>query len=101
MANKYEHGILQVLFLDLLHLKIPVALSLKNKVDNGYILVDFEIELLIDLIEHLKQAIPVFSKYREYNQFFSRLSELYIFIVKQHAANELQQQTQGDKTLQK
>ncbi len=97
MAKKYEYGVLQVLVLDLLHLRIPLALSLKNKVDNGKILEDFEIELLIDLMEKLKHIILVFNKYREYRQFFSRLSELYVFIANQNTENEADHCNEADK----
>ena len=70
------------------HYVLPQALSLKEKVDSGKTLNDFDIEFLGEVMEYHKSVLRTFDHHPELNMLSAQLSALYTHIVERGAENE-------------
>lgn len=70
------------------HVVLPQALSLKEKVDEGSRLNDFDIEFLEEVMEYHKFVLRTFDHHPELQHLSAQLSALYNHIVEQGAQNE-------------
>jgi hypothetical protein len=83
-----DAGTIQVLLNRLNEQRLPHALSLKDKVDRGEPLDDYDIQFLKDVFEDAHGAISLADRNPEFQPLVSRLLALYNDITSKAVANE-------------
>ncbi|MFV2057825.1 MAG: hypothetical protein ACC707_15265 [Thiohalomonadales bacterium] len=78
--------------LELLHRfenqRLPRALALKDKVDNGNVLSDIDVDYLDRILKDVKLAQPLIARHPEYAQILSQAFDLYKEITSKALENE-------------
>ena len=85
-----DAGTIQVLLSRLNEQRLPHALSLKDKVDRGERLDDYDISFLKDVLEDAQGAIALAGRHPEFQPLVAQLMGLYGEITSKAVANEPQ-----------
>jgi uncharacterized small protein (DUF1192 family) len=83
-----DKGIAQVLMVRLESQRLPRALKLKEKVDRGERLSDFDIQFLKRAMQEGQQARTLAAKLPQYQEVVNRMAALYDEITRKGAENE-------------
>ncbi len=83
-------GIIEVHLEKINHFILPQAFSLKDKVDQGQKLNDFDLEFLEEVFEYHRNVSRTFDHHPEFKSLTTQLSALYTHIVEKGADNEKQ-----------
>jgi hypothetical protein len=83
-----DAGTIQVLLNRLNEQRLPHALSLKDKVDRGETLDDYDIQFLKDVLEDAHGALALADRNPEFQPLVSRLLALYGDITSKAVDNE-------------
>ncbi|TVZ39129.1 hypothetical protein P886_3520 [Alteromonadaceae bacterium 2753L.S.0a.02] len=83
-----DDGLLTVLLERLNKQRLPHALQLRDKVDSGEPLNDFDIEFLSEVLSDIERARPIYERHPEYHSLLTKLAGLYSHIITKGAANE-------------
>ena len=83
-----DTGTIQVLLNRLNEQRLPHALSLKDKVDRGERLNDYDIQFLKDVFEDAQGAISLAGRNPEFQSLVTRLMGLYAEITAKAVENE-------------
>ena len=86
-----EAGLIAVLMERLEKQRLPRALALKEKVDNGERLSDFDILFLEDVFSSAKEVKPLLEHHPEYQNLAIRMISLYKAITEKALENEQKQ----------
>ena len=68
--------------------RLPRARSLKEKVDNGNILNEFDISFLEEVIEDIRKAHPLVERHPEWQPVVTKMLDLYNEIAARAVENE-------------
>ncbi|WP_245792272.1 hypothetical protein [Teredinibacter waterburyi] len=79
--------ILEVLVERLNKQRLPHALSLQKKVDDGHSLNDFDIEFLDEVLTDLREAKPIYDRHPDHHELCTKLMSLYTDIINKGAKN--------------
>lgn len=85
-----EQGMLAVLVERLEKQRLPRALALKEKVDQGEFLSDFDITFLEEVFADSLKVKPLIERHPEYQALASRVTTLYREITEKALANQSQ-----------
>jgi hypothetical protein len=87
-SSDAESGVLAVLIERLEKQRLPRALALKEKVDKGEILDDFDIAFLQDVFADSSRIKPVIEHHPEYHSLAAKMVSLYHEITERALANQ-------------
>lgn len=87
-----DKGTIAVLMERYTHIRLPRALEIKERVDSGDCLNEFEIEFLHEVFEDSKAMRPLISHHPELLPVVERMAELYHHITEKALENERLQQ---------
>lgn len=87
-SSEIELGVATALLERLEKQRIPQALAIKEKVDRGELLEDFDIEFLKDILTDAQNNMPQVQKHPEYQQLAAQLAHLYHEITEKALANQ-------------
>lgn len=89
MSNPTQDaGVIQTLLDRLNSQRLPLALDLKNKVDQGGTLHDYEIKKLEEILTDAQALQPMMDRHPEYQDLVARLLHLYKEILDKAMENE-------------
>ena len=83
-----DDGIIVALAKRLETQRLPMALSLKEKVEDGGILNEFDISFLEEVIEDLQKINPLVERHPEWQPVVAKMLNLYNEIATQAVENE-------------
>ena len=83
-----DAALIQVLVERLEKTRLPVALELKEKVDQGELLNDIEIKYLEDVLGDVEQVKPLLDRHPEWQELAARMLSLYNEITTKALENE-------------
>jgi hypothetical protein len=83
-----DNGIIQVLLVQLADDRLPRTLRIKEKVDRGDRLNEFDLEYLDEVLDEAEQAQELSSDHPELRPLVSKLSDLYSEITAKALDNE-------------
>ena len=83
-----DTGIIMVIMQRFEHERLPHALFLKNKVDQGETLSDIDIAYLDEVFEDLRRLKPLMDRHHEYDWLISQSIHLYMTITEKALENE-------------
>ena len=86
--SRHDAGVLMVLLERLEKRRIPNAVALKNKVDRGSPLSDYDIEFMAKVLTDIKKTEPLLARNPEYQTLIDRLAHLYKEISVKALENE-------------
>ena len=86
--NRRDKGVAQVLLMRLENERLPYALKLKDKVDRGERLSDFDTQFLKRVMQEGREARPLAAKLPQYQEVVNRMAALYEEITRKGAENE-------------
>lgn len=86
--SSHDTGVITVLLERLEKQRLPRALELKNKVDQGGLLSDFDIEYLKEVFADANHVMPLVEKHPEYQALAGRMIDLYKEIMDRAVENE-------------
>lgn len=89
-AHTDEERVLRALLVTFEKHKLPRALNIKEKVDKGGLLSDWEVEFLQELIDEATRAKPLVDRHPELQPLYARAVRLYDEITVQALKNEQQ-----------
>lgn len=88
MVPTDDDGVLKVLMERLNKQRLPHALSLETKVNNGEPLNDFDIEFLLEVLQDVRRVKPIYDRHPEYQPILTKLMNLYTYIIQKGSENE-------------
>lgn len=88
-SKKKDLGIALVLLTRLTNQRLPRALSLRQKVERGERIEDWDIEFLHEILGTAGQIKPMADRMPEYQEIYARTAVLYREITEKALANEL------------
>lgn len=83
-----DKGTIAVIIERLEHFRLPRALEIKQRVDQGDCLNEFEIEFLHQAFEDSESMRPLMARHPELFPVVERMAELYIHITQKALENE-------------
>lgn len=83
-----DAALIQVLVDRLEKIRLPIALELKDKVDQGELLTDREIEYLEKVLGDVEQIKPLIDRHPEWQELVARVAGLYNDITTKALENE-------------
>lgn len=83
-----DAALIQVLVDRLEKIRLPIALELKEKVDQGELLNDREIEYLEEVLGDVEQIKPLIDRHPEWQDLAARMASLYNDITTKALENE-------------
>jgi hypothetical protein len=83
-----DAGMIQLLLTRLNEERLPQALRLKDKVERGECLSDYELGFMKSVIDDTTQARRIAARYPEYENLIDRVAALYSHIAERAAENE-------------
>jgi hypothetical protein len=83
-----DRGVAQVLLMRLENERLPYALKLKDKVDRGERLSDFDTQFLKRAMQEAPEARKLAAKLPQYQEIVTRMAQLYEEITRKGAENE-------------
>jgi uncharacterized small protein (DUF1192 family) len=83
-----DKGIAQVLLVRLETERLPYALKLKDKVDRGECLTDYDTQFLKRALQEGREARNLAAKLPQYQEVVNRMAALYEEITRKGAENE-------------
>lgn len=86
--HSHDEGVIAALLERLNTQRLPRALELKDKVDRGEVLDDFDIEFLKQVFADASQVKPLVDRHPEYQTLVARLVDLYKDITDKALENE-------------
>ena len=86
--NSYDTGVLMALVERLEKRRLPRALSIKEKVDRGDLLDDYDMEYLKQIIADAQDVLQLVDDHPEYQELYGRVADLYEDITRQALENE-------------
>jgi len=90
-----DAGLIQVLAKRMETQRLPRTLSLKDKVDQGETLNEFDIHFLKEVFQDAQKIMPLVDRHPEWHDLGARLIHLYKEITEKALKNE---QTKSDST---
>lgn len=91
MNESTEDGIIQVLANRLIKQRLPRAISLKEKVEVGETLSDFDISFLEQVFDDVNKIRGVVENHPEWKPLVAKVMNIYTEIMKQAMINESNQ----------
>lgn len=86
--SQKEIGLIEVLVQRLEEQRIPRALDIKERVDNGERLSDFDISFLDEVLQDAAEVKPFIDQHPEWQELSTRIITLYKDITSRALANE-------------
>lgn len=86
--SKHDPGRIQVLVERLNTQRLPQALDLKDKVDAGATLSDYDLRFLEDVFADAQKLRPLIERHPEYQELVARVIHLYKDILDKATENE-------------
>lgn len=91
MANQSEDaGVIQAVMERFNEQRLPRALDLKEKVDRGEVLADYDISFLEEILGEIRAANPLIERHPELQPLVVKVMGLYKEIAEKAAANARQ-----------
>jgi hypothetical protein len=87
-SSEDEKGILAVLMDRFESQRLPRALALKARVDQGECLDEFDLAFMHELLSDSLQAMPMLERHPEFEQLAGKVASLYREIAETALANE-------------
>jgi len=86
--NSKDEGVITVLLQRLEQQRLPRLLDLKEKVGNGEVLNDFDIEYLSEVFADAEKVKPLIDRHPEYSDMVTKMVSLYKEITEKALENE-------------
>jgi hypothetical protein len=86
--NRRDKGVAQVLLMRLENERLPYALKLKDRVDRGERLSDFDTQFLKRVMQEGREARILAAKLPQYQEVVTRMADLYEEITRKGLENE-------------
>ena len=86
--NRRDKGVAQVLLMRLENERLPYALKLKDRVDRGERLSDFDTQFLKRVMQEGREARILAAKLPQYQEVVTRMADLYQEITRKGLENE-------------
>ena len=86
--NTHDAGVLHALVTRLLHQRLPRALTIKQRVDSGKPLRDFEIDYLDHIMRDFYQLLTHSKRFPQYHPLVTKIAHLYQSIATKALENE-------------
>lgn len=87
-TSEDEKGIIAVLMERFESQRLPRALALKEKLDRGELIDEFDLEFLKEVLTDSTKAMPLLERHPEFQPLASRITSLYSEITEKALANE-------------
>ncbi|MEL6116121.1 hypothetical protein P0Y67_12965 [Photobacterium sp. SP02] len=87
-SKEKEAGILQALAVRLESQRLPRALAMKKRVDNGETLNELDIQFLKDVFDDAQRIMPIVERHPEWQSLVANLIGLYQEITSKALENE-------------
>jgi hypothetical protein len=91
MLSEHEDAVVQALLHRLRSQRLPRALALKHKVDNGMCLNEYDIQFLKTVFSGVSQIQPLMDKRPNYQRLIAQMAHLYQLITTKALENERKQ----------
>ena len=86
--DSHDTGVLMALVERLEKRRLPRALSIKEKVDRGDLLDDYDMEYLKQIIADAQDVLQLVDDHPEYQELYGRVADLYEDITRKALENE-------------
>lgn len=83
-----QDGVLQAVMEDFEQHRLPRIMDIKEKVEQGEVLNDFDIEFLDEVLSDTQNYESFVDKHPDYQQLFARVAHLYETITEKALENE-------------
>ncbi|MDO8843102.1 MAG: hypothetical protein Q7U98_11580 [Methylicorpusculum sp.] len=88
MNSSVDLGVISVLLERFEKQRLPRALSIKEKVDNGECLEDYDIEFLKEVFADAQEIMPMGHRHPEYQELIGKITSLYHEITERGLKNQ-------------
>ena len=88
MDTSKDDGLIQVLAERLANQRLPRALSIKERVEKGETLSDFDITFLEEVFDDAHKILPIVDRHPEWQSLTAKVMSLYDEITNQALKNE-------------
>lgn len=88
MNSSGDLGVISVLLERFEKQRLPRALSIKEKVDNGECLEDYDIEFLKEVFAEAQEIMPMVHRHPEFQELIGKITSLYHEITERGLKNQ-------------
>jgi hypothetical protein len=85
---KYDAGVIQALLERLNSQRLPMLLEMKERVDKGEKLTDYDMSKLAEIFAHIGEIEPLLDRHQDYRPLVAKVANLYKEVLARAVDNE-------------